>query len=128
MSYGNDPGDPRNYGAPQEGSYPPPAGYGYPPQGPYGYPPQAPGTNGMAITSLIMGIVGLVVCGFTAVLGVILGHVAISQIKRTGEQGHGMAVAGLIVSYIAIAAWILLAVVWLGILSAVGTSTTGIGY
>jgi peptidyl-prolyl cis-trans isomerase B (cyclophilin B) len=33
-------------------------------------------------------------------VSVITGHVAISQIKQTGEGGKGMATAGLIMSYI----------------------------
>jgi len=47
----------------------------------------------MAIASLI--------CAFVfAPLGIIFGHVSLSQIKRTGEEGHGLAIAGLIISYL----------------------------
>lgn len=54
-------------------------------------------TNSMAITSLI--------CAFLMpLLGVIFGHVARSQIRRTGEQGAGMALAGLIIGYLSLAA------------------------
>lgn len=75
---------------------------GYPnyPQSPQqpGYPqwqgpPPAQTTNGMAIASLI--------CAFLfPLLGIIFGHVAHSQIKRTGESGSGLATAGLIIGYI----------------------------
>ena len=81
--------------------YPPPPPYGAtpPPYGPpYGtgyptrYPPPAP-TNGMAIASLI--------CAFLfAPLGIVFGHISLSQIKRTGEEGRGLAVAGLVISYL----------------------------
>ncbi|OBK78244.1 peptidylprolyl isomerase [Mycobacterium sp. 1274761.0] len=68
------------------GAYPPP------PYDPYGYPPPRP-TNGMAIASLI--------CAFVfAPLGIVFGHISLSQIKRTGEEGHGLAVAGLVISYL----------------------------
>ncbi|HKV22502.1 MAG TPA: peptidylprolyl isomerase [Mycobacterium sp.] len=71
---------------PPYGAYPPP------PYDPYGYPRPRP-TNGMAIASLI--------CAFLfAPLGIIFGHVSLSQIKRTGEEGHGLAVAGLVISYL----------------------------
>jgi peptidyl-prolyl cis-trans isomerase B (cyclophilin B) len=70
------------------GSYPPPEpGYYAAP----GYPPR--GTNGMAIASLV--------CAFLFFpLGIVFGHVALSQIKRTREEGHGLAVAGLVISYV----------------------------
>jgi peptidyl-prolyl cis-trans isomerase B (cyclophilin B) len=47
----------------------------------------------MAIASLI--------CAFVfAPLGIVFGHISLSQIKRTGEEGHGLAVAGLVISYL----------------------------
>ncbi len=79
--------------------YPPPPPYGAPPPygspygpGPYPYPPPAQ-TNGMAVASLI--------CAFVfAPLGIVFGHISLSQIKRTGEEGRGLAVAGLVISYL----------------------------
>lgn len=69
--------------------YPPPPPYG---PGPYPYPPPAQ-TNGMAVASLI--------CAFVfAPLGIVFGHISLSQIKRTGEEGRGLAVAGLVISYL----------------------------
>ena len=74
---------------PPEGYAPPPA-YAAPPA----YPPgQAASTNTLAIIALILGIV--VPPG-----GIICGHIALSQIRRTHEQGHGMALAGTIVGYV----------------------------
>ncbi len=67
---------------------------------------QQQSTNGMAIASLVLGIVGIVsVCfycfGFIpALLAVIFGHIARGQIRRMGGQGDGMALAGLIMGYI----------------------------
>jgi len=72
---------------PPYGAYPPP------PYDPYGYAARPRPTNGMAIASLI--------CAFLfAPLGIIFGHISLSQIKRTGEEGHGLAVAGLVISYL----------------------------
>lgn len=88
---------------------PPPYGGYPPPYDPYGYPRPRP-TNGMAIASLI--------CAFVfAPLGIIFGHISLSQIKRTGEEGHGLAVAGLVISYLITIGSIIamLFVVWLAI-------------
>ena len=41
------------------------------------------------------------VCAFLfAPLGIIFGHISLSQIKQTGEEGRGLAVAGLVISYL----------------------------
>ena len=48
-----------------------------------------------------------------AVPAVILGHVARSNIKRTGERGDGLAIAGLVLGYLGIACWALFLVVLL---------------
>src|ERR671921_689097 len=75
---------------PPYGAYPPPGPYaGY-----YGYPPpQQQSTNALAIVSLV--------CAFLfAPLGIIFGHISLSQIKKTGEEGRGLAIAGLVISYL----------------------------
>lgn len=69
--------------------YFPPAYPGYPPYPAY-RPPQ---TNALAIASLI--------CAFLfAPLGIVFGHLSLSQIKKSGEEGRGLAVAGLVVGYL----------------------------
>ncbi len=71
------------------GAYPQP---GYPPPYPgYGQPyPVSRGTNTMAILALVFGIL-------LAPLGLVFGFVARSQIKKTGEDGDGLALAGIII-------------------------------
>lgn len=90
-----------NYPSYQGQSFPPPTGQ------PYAYPPasQMPGTNGMAIAALI---VSLVACG---PVGLILGLVSLSQIKKTGEQGRGMAIAGVVIGVISTIAIIAVGIV-----------------
>jgi len=51
-----------------------------------------PPTNSVAIVALILGFV-------VPLGGVIAGHIALAQIKRTGEGGRGMALAGVIIGY-----------------------------
>jgi hypothetical protein len=58
-----------------------------------GYPQQRP-TNTMAIASLVSSLI-------VAPLGIVFGHISLSQIKRTGEEGKGLAIAGLVIGYLA---------------------------
>jgi hypothetical protein len=95
-------------------------GYGHDPYGQpnvqhhyYGTAP--PPNNGLATTAMVLGIVGIFSCGITSILAIIFGHVAHSQIKRTGEGGAGMATAGLVLGYIITVLWILYWVVIFGI-------------
>ena len=59
-----------------------------------------PKTSGLAIASLVLGISGLVTCGLTSLVGLILGLVAMGKVKNSGGKlsGHGLALAGTIVS------------------------------
>lgn len=78
---------------------------------PVGAPPpplpkmEPPTTSGLAITSLVCGIFGLFTF-ITALPAVICGHIAQSQIKKEKgrKTGAGMALAGLIMGYVMIAA------------------------
>lgn len=78
-------------------------------------PAQVAKTNVLSIVALITGILGL------AIVPVICGHISLSQIKRTGEQGRVMAIIGLVLGYLAIVAWI---IAWIVIAVAIGASTT----
>lgn len=66
-------------------------------------PPVRVRTNGLAIASLVSGV--LFLTAFGAVLAVIFGHIALGQIKRSGgwQRGNGMAVAGLVLGYAGVA-------------------------
>jgi type IV pilus assembly protein PilA len=71
----------------------------YPPQA----PPAAPETSGLAIVSLLCGILFFVFPA--AVAAIIFGHISRSDIRRSGgrKTGAGMALAGLVLGYIGIA-------------------------
>lgn len=77
----------------------------YPP-GYYQPVPVTP-TSGLAIGSLVCGILEFFTLGLSAIPAVILGHLARGQIRRTGERGDGMAIAGLILGWLAIGGWAL---------------------
>jgi hypothetical protein len=72
----------------------------------------------MAIASLVLGLVGLLLCGLTAIPGAIVGHIAMKRIKVTGEEGAGLAVAGLVTSYITIVIWLIVWIAFGGLLLA----------
>jgi hypothetical protein len=67
-----------------------------------GPPPPAgpPRTNRLAIASLVCGL-GQLLAGFPAgIAAITLGHMARRRIRETGEQGGGIATAGLILGYV----------------------------
>jgi hypothetical protein len=64
--------------------------------------PQWAKTNSLAITSMICGIAQLMFGPLATVPAVVCGHMARSQIRRTGEQGAGMALAGLVLGWIGV--------------------------
>ena len=74
----------------------------------------APSTNGMAIASLVLGILGLVTCGYTffvaPLLAVIFGVIAKKQIAERGQGGAGMAQWGFILGIIGLVICVLLIV------------------
>ena len=47
----------------------------------------------------VLAIVGLILAIFFPIVGAIVGHVALSQIKKTGEEGRGLALAAVIVGW-----------------------------
>lgn len=56
---------------------------------------------------------------------VITGHIALSQIKRTGETGRGMALAGLIIGYVGVGVFLLFFIVWLVLFATIMSHTGG---
>ena len=68
-------------------------------------------TAGLAIASLVLGILGVIGIGpLGAIPAVICGHIAKGKIKRSmGDiQGDGLALAGLILGYLVIAIFVIL--------------------
>jgi hypothetical protein len=97
-------GPPPGYGAPP--AYPPP-GHGPPYHGPPpGYLPSYPRpTNTLAILALVLAFV-------FAPAGLVLGIMARRQIRQTGEEGDGLALAGIIVGGIGCALVVLVIGLW----------------
>jgi len=77
-------------------------------------PRRAPSpTNGLAIASLACGVAQFAFGPLPTIPAIVLGHMARHQIKRTGEQGAGMALAGLLLGWAAVV---------LGVLAVLGIS------
>jgi uncharacterized membrane protein len=81
------------------------------------YPPAQPGYNTMSIVAFILAF-------FISVVGVILGFVALSQIKKSGEQGRGLAVAAIIIGFAEIVLGIILTIFFIAL--AIGAANSGI--
>ena len=64
-------------------------------------------TNGLAIASLACGVAQFAFGPLPTIPAIVLGHMARHQIKRTGEQGAGMALAGLLLGWAAVAIGVL---------------------
>ena len=92
----------------------------------YAYAQPGPRNNVLALVSLVASCVGIIF-GLGAIAGVITGHIALSQIKRTGEGGRPMALAGVIIGYcligiggLAVIGYIIFLVVIIGAASSTG--------
>jgi hypothetical protein len=67
-------------------------------------------TNGYALASLLCGLGQFAVGPLATIPAIVFGHMAMSQIKRTGEQGAGLAIAGLVLGWGAVILGVLVAV------------------
>lgn len=77
-------------------------------------PPPAGKMNGLAIASMVLGIVWIYWIG--SLLAVIFGHVALNQVKRdTTQKGKGFAVAGVALGWTGLGIFGLLIIFGLGI-------------
>jgi hypothetical protein len=74
-------------------------------------------TNGNATAAMICGVLTPFTWGLTAIPAVIMGHKARGDIRRTGEQGDGQALTGIVMGYLGITFWV---IVILAIIAATG--------
>jgi Domain of unknown function (DUF4190) len=132
MHRGDPPGASPSGPPPRRPGYPPAPGYqqpyGQPPYGPppYGAPRYGPPpgyayvrpTNTYAILALVLAFV-------FAPPGIVFGVMARKRIRQTGEEGDGLALAGLIIGSIFTAIFVLFLVVWI---IAIASIATGPGF
>ena len=63
-----------------------------------------PPTSGLAIASLVTGILGF------SIIALGLGFAALNRISRTGESGRGLAIAGIVLGGVATAFWMMMVI------------------
>ena len=83
--------------------------------------PSVARTNGYAMASVACGLGQFVAGPLATIPAIVFGHMARNQIRRTGEQGAGLALAGLVLGWGAV----ILAVLFIAVSLAVtaGTAT-----
>lgn len=109
------------YSPPYPGGYSYQAGYPGDPYDPY-RPLKPTGTNGKAIAALVTSAAGLLCCGVPSIAGIILGIIAMRETKRTGQDGFGLAVAGVALGGVVVAL-VLVYIIFVVIVSASGMPT-----
>jgi hypothetical protein len=112
------------YGA-YPGSHPPP-----PPQPYSGFtPPPIGPRNGLGIAALVIAIIGLVFCWTVAggvilgVVAVIIGFVARGRVTRGEASNGGVAIAGIVLGFLAIIVALIFIPIWIGVFDEVGGSS-----
>jgi peptidyl-prolyl cis-trans isomerase B (cyclophilin B) len=109
--YPTNPAGEATLGAPTAVYPPPPASpYAAYPTIDYQQTPMVVRTNTLSVVTLITAILGVVG------LPVILGHLSLNTIKRTGERGYAFAVIGLVLGYLQLV--VVGAMVWLAFIGA----------
>lgn len=100
---------------------PPPPGQGYYP------PPAPPQTNGKSIVALVLGILAIVVpyVGFVlGIIAIVFAKLSFTEIRQRGEQGRGLAVAGLVCGIIGTALYaIIIAILVIAFIAVAGASS-----
>jgi hypothetical protein len=86
-----------------------PAGWGW------SQPVQRQNTNGFAVAALVLGIAVLCTGILGGILAVVFGNLALARIDESPEtqKGRGMAIAGIVLGWIAIGLTAVVAAVWL---------------
>jgi hypothetical protein len=59
-----------------------------------------------------LSVISIVACWFLPMVAIPLGHIALAQIDRTGEQGRGLAITGLVIGYLGLAVFAVVNCIW----------------
>lgn len=69
--------------------------------------------NVLSIVAFVLSIVGF------NVIAIILGFIGLSQVKKTGERGRGLAIAAIIIGFVSIAIFI---IIWITVFAVAATN------
>lgn len=89
-------------------------------------------TNTLAVVSLVTAIIAPFghftgIGGFVlTITSIVTGHMARAQIRKTGEAGAGLALAGLVISYVHLALSVLVFIVFFGVIIAIIAGILGV--
>lgn len=88
-------------------------------------------TNTFALVGFILSLFSLVTF-ITAIPGLVLGHLGLKQIRETGQDGHGMAIAAVVIGWVVVGLGVLsvliVALVFLIPLMIIGSAAINGGY
>ncbi|GAB2946700.1 hypothetical protein GCM10027280_39360 [Micromonospora polyrhachis] len=82
-------------------------------------------TNNMAIASLVVALASLFTCTLLGGIAVYLGNRSRAEIRNTGEEGDGLALAGIIVGWIGVGLGVITALFLVGYFVLMGTLIAG---
>jgi hypothetical protein len=89
--------------------------YAAPAPVPARYAAPAEQTNRLAVASLVCALAVFVFPLPTSILAIVFGHIARGQIRRTGEKGDGLALAGLALGWAEVVLAIIVVLVFVGL-------------
>ena len=74
----------------------------------------------MAIGALVVSLAGWAACGLVSWVGIILGVIALRQIRESGDaqEGRGMAIAGIVIGAVTTVGWLLYVGFWVFVIAA----------
>ena len=84
---------------------------------------------GPARPTNVLSIVALIAAFVIPLAGIIVGFISLGQIKKTGESGHGLALAGVVLGFVFTAFYLIFFIVYFVIIAAtLGVAGTTYGY
>lgn len=124
---------PQQTSAAQQPAYQPPQGYSSQAYGSQRYESRsaAPVPTGTTLDKTnTFAFLSILLAFLSPVAGIVFGHMGLSQIKRTGDSGRGIALTGLIISYAYFVLLALFIVIYIGFLftifAALGSTMSGL--
>ena len=69
--------------------------------------------NVLSIVAFVLSLVGF------NVIAIVLGFIGLSQVKKTGERGRGLAIAAIIIGFVSIAIFI---IIWITVFAVAATN------
>ena len=82
-----------------------------------------PSGNSLAIAALCCGIAQVIAGPFAGIPAIVLGYMSIGQIRRTGEEGRGMAITGIVLGIVGVLLTVLVIILAIAVFSQVSSST-----